>query len=171
MPDSKKLTSANTANNHQDAPLVEVIIETPRGSFLKRRSSGELDFISPFPCPFNYGSIATFTGMDGDFLDAVVLGPRLPAGATVKVHARGAVRMIDRGYYDDKLICSYSPVSLWKQRLILLFFMIYARAKSLINMARGHKGRNSCEGWYKAEDALASATHRANADSVGPKVI
>ena len=65
---------------HKVVPLIEVIIEIPRGGFLKRGSTGELDFISPFPCPFNYGSIPAFIGLDGDLLDAVVLGPRLPRG-------------------------------------------------------------------------------------------
>jgi len=152
---------------HKEAPLVDVIIEIPRGNFLKRGSTGELDFISPFPCPFNYGSVPAFIGLDGDLLDAVVLGPRLPLGATVKVPALAAIRMIDQGVYDDKLICSYLPISPWKQRLILLFFMIYARAKSLLNLTRGRRGRNSCEGWHKAEDALARATLRAHVDWEG----
>lgn len=152
------------------APLVEVIIEIPRGSFLKRGSTAELDFISPLPCPFNYGSIPAFIGLDGDLLDAVVLGPRLPRGTTVKVHAWGAIRMIDGGVYDDKLICSRSPISPWKQRLILLFFMIYAKAKCLLNLIRGRKGRNSCEGWHEAESALARATPRAQVDWKGPTI-
>lgn len=150
--------SMNLMDMYKEAPLIEVVIEIPRGSFLKRGSSGELDFISPVPCPFNYGSVPAFIGLDGDLLDAVVLGPRLPLGATVKIHALGAVRMIDQGFYDDKLICSRSPISPWKKRLILLFFMIYAKAKSLINLTRGCKGRNSCEGWHEAADALARAT-------------
>ncbi|UOA07664.1 inorganic diphosphatase [Methylobacter sp. S3L5C] len=149
---------------HKEAPLVEVIIEIPRGSFLKRGSTGEVDFISPLPCPFNYGSIPAFIGMDGDFLDAVVLGPHLALGTTIKIHALGAIRMIDNGLYDDKLICSRLPVSPWKKRLILLFFMLYAKAKSLINMTRGYRGCNSCEGWHEADDALAKATPCAHTD-------
>lgn len=149
---------------HKEVPLVEVIIEIPRGSFLKRGSTGNLDFISPLPCPFNYGSIPAYKGLDGDLLDAVVLGPRLPLGATLKVCAWGAIRMIDHGLYDDKLICSYSPIPLWKKRLILLFFMVYAKAKILLNLIRGNKGRNSCEGWHEAESALARATFRAHND-------
>jgi inorganic pyrophosphatase len=35
---------------------VDVVIEVPRGSFIKRGSTGHVDFISPLPCPFNYGS-------------------------------------------------------------------------------------------------------------------
>lgn len=154
--------SMNLMDIHKEAPLVEVTIEIPRGSFLKRGSTGNLDFISPLPCPFNYGSIPAFIGLDGDLLDAVVLGPRLPFGAKVKVHTWGAITMIDHGLYDDKLICSYSPIPPWKKRLIHLFFMIYAKAKILLNLIKGNKGRNSCEGWHDAESALARATPRAH---------
>jgi inorganic pyrophosphatase len=151
-------------DRYKEVPMVEVIIEIPRGSFLKRGSSGKLDFISPLPCPFNYGSIPAYIGLDGDLLDAVVLGPRLPLGATVKVHTWGAIRMIDHGLYDDKLICSYSPIPPWKKRLIHLFFMIYAKAKILLNWLRGNKGINRCEGWHEAESALARATFRTHGD-------
>lgn len=172
MTESKKTISQyipthSVAINKEDS-LLEVIIEIPRGSFLKRGSTRELDYISPIPCPFNYGSIPAFIGLDGDLLDAVVLGPRLPVGTAVNVHAWGAIGMIDQGLYDDKLICSFSPIPPWKQQLILLFFMVYAKAKSLINFIRGHKGRNSCEGWRTAESALARATVRAPGDWSGP---
>ena len=72
-------------------PQVNVVIEVPRGSFLKRGSDGALDFVSPFPCPFNYGSVEGYLGLEGDMLDAVVLGPRLSRGSRVKVQAFGAV--------------------------------------------------------------------------------
>jgi inorganic pyrophosphatase len=91
--DSKKTevpsVSINSVDMHKEAPLVEVIIEIPRGGFLNQGSTGELDFISPFPCPFNYGSIPTLIGLDGDLLYAVVLAPRIPRGTTVKVIAWG----------------------------------------------------------------------------------
>ena len=44
-------------------PEVEVVIEVPRGSFLKRGSTGHIDFISPLPCPFNYGSVPIYLGL------------------------------------------------------------------------------------------------------------
>ena len=95
--------------SHRTIPEVEVIIEIPRGSFLKRRATGELDFISPLPCPFNYGSVPRYIGREGDLLDAVVLGPRLARGSRVLVKARGAVVLTDRSMSDDKLICSDRP--------------------------------------------------------------
>ena len=63
-------------------PEVEVVIEVPRGSFLKRGSTGQVDFISPLPCPFNYGAVPNYLGLEGDLLDAVVLGPRRRAAFT-----------------------------------------------------------------------------------------
>ena len=81
----------------KDAPLVEVIIEILRGRVLKRGSTGELDFISLLPCPFNYGSIPAFIGLGDDLLDAVVLSPRLSLGTTIRVPAWGDVGMIDGG--------------------------------------------------------------------------
>ena len=64
-----------------EPPELEVVIEIPRGSFLKRGSSGRVDFISPLPCPYNYGSVPDYLGQEGDLLDALVLGPRLPLGS------------------------------------------------------------------------------------------
>ncbi len=53
-----------------DVPEFEVVIEIPRGSFLKRGSNGHIDFISPLPCPFNYGAVPDLLGLDNDLLDA-----------------------------------------------------------------------------------------------------
>jgi inorganic pyrophosphatase len=41
-------------------PEVDVVIEVPRGSFLKRGFTGHLDFISPLPYPFNNGSVPAY---------------------------------------------------------------------------------------------------------------
>ena len=90
--------------SEDEAPEVEVVIEVPRGSFLKRGATGRVDFVSPLPCPFNYGSVPNFLGLEGDLLDALVLGPRLPFGTRLRVRTWGAVTLTDRGMSDDKLI-------------------------------------------------------------------
>jgi inorganic pyrophosphatase len=77
-------------------PELEVLIEIPRGSFVKRGSTGQVDFVSPLPCPFNYGSVPQYLGLENDLLDAVVLGPRLPAGTRLRVKAWGAITVSDR---------------------------------------------------------------------------
>ena len=88
------------------APEVEIVIEVPRGSFLKRGLTGRIDFVSPLPCPFNYGAVPSHLGLEGDLLDALVLGPRLRFGTRVRLRAWGAVTLTDRGMSDDKLVCS-----------------------------------------------------------------
>jgi inorganic pyrophosphatase len=88
-------------------PEVDGINEVPRGSFVKPGSTGQVDLISPLPCPFNYFSVPAYIGLEGDLLDALVLGPRLPLGTQLGVKAWGAVILTaDRGMTDDKLVCT-----------------------------------------------------------------
>jgi inorganic pyrophosphatase len=141
-------------------PVVEVVFEVPGGRCVKRGSLGRIDFVSPLPCPYNYGSVPTHLGLEGDLLDAVVLGPRLPLGTRVTIAAWGAVTLIDRGIADDKLICSTAPVTGAERKAILRFFRLYAACKGLLNVWRGRSGRNACGGWCTAEFALARATPR-----------
>jgi inorganic pyrophosphatase len=142
----------------QTSPVeVEVVIEVPRGSFLKRGSTGRIDFISPLPCPFNYGAVPTLLGLEGDLLDALVLGPRRRLGTRTRLGAWGAVTLTDRGMSDDKLICSDTrPTSADIER-VLRFFHFYAKCKGLLNLWRRRPGRNACEGWCAATVALARA--------------
>jgi inorganic pyrophosphatase len=151
------------------APEVEVVIEIPRGSFVKRGSTGHVDFVSPLPCPFNYGSVPQYVGREGDLLDAVVLGPRLALGTRTRVPAWGAVVLTDRGMSDDKLICGREPLSAGQRRRVLRFFRFYAKCKGLLNLARGRPGRNACDGWCEASVAIARARVR-DATWAGPPV-
>jgi len=141
-------------------PTVDVVIEIARGSFLKRGSAGHIDFVSPLPCPYNYGSVPTHIGLEGDLLDAIVLGPRLALGTELRTKAWGAVTFTDRGMSDDKLICSDRAPTLTQCRNVLRFFRFYARCKGLLNVWRGCPGRNACEGWCTAAAALGRARPR-----------
>jgi inorganic pyrophosphatase len=138
-------------------PVVDVVIEVPRLSFVKRGSSGHIDFIAPLPCPFNYGAVPGLLGLEGDLLDALVLGPRLRLGTRLQVTAWSAVTLTDRGMSDDKLICSLQPPSPGEIDAVLRFFGFYARCKGLLNWLRRRPGRNACEGLCSATQALARA--------------
>ena len=152
------------------APIeLTVRIEIPRGSFLKRGSTGRIGFVSPLPCPFNYGSVPTHLGLEGDLLDAVVLGPRLAAGTQLRTLAWGAVTLADRGMSEDKLICREEPLSAGQRQAVLCFFHFYARCKGLLNWWRRRPGRNACDGWISADAALARARPR-DEDWRGPPV-
>jgi inorganic pyrophosphatase len=113
--------------------------------------------------------VPAYIGLEGDLLDAVVLGPALPRGARLKITAWGAIGLTDRGMYDDKLICSHAPLSAAQRRAVLAFFHFYAWAKGLLNLLRGQRGRNACEGWGEASAAIARATPRPPVWP-GPKV-
>ena len=136
---------------------VDVVIEVPRGSFLQRGSTGSIDFVSPLPCPFNYGAVPTLLGLEGDLLDALVLGPRRRLGSRARTSAWGAITLTDRGMSDDKLICSDSRPTPADIARVLRFFHFYAKCKGLLNLWRRRPGRNACEGWCDATEALARA--------------
>lgn len=151
-----------------ESPEVDVVIEVPRGSFLKRGSSGRIDFVSPLPCPFNYGAVPSLLGLEGDLLDALVLGPRLRFGTRMRVRAWGAVTLTDRGMSDDKLICSHRRPSQAEVQEVLRFFHFYAKCKGLLNLWRRRPGRNACDGWCKATEALARARPLTDAWTSSP---
>lgn len=163
-----------TAPTHRDserrAPRLDVVIEVPRWGFLKRGSTGTLDFVSPLPCPYNYGSVPGFLGLEGDLLDAVVMGPRLPVGSKVSVRAFGAIGLADRGLYDDKLVCGFEPPNRLQRLLVIVFFRIYGRAKGLLNLLRGQPGRTAFVGWFPAADAIARAQPQRPGQWRGPRV-
>lgn len=101
-------------------------------------------------------------GLEGDLLDAVVLGPKLASGTRVRLRALGAVTLIDRGLQDDKLICSQHPLTALQRVNVLRFFGFYAKCKGLLNYWRRRPGRNACGGWRSAAEALARARPRGD---------
>lgn len=139
-----------------EAPIrVTVVVEVPRMGIVKRRACGETDFVSPFPCPFNYGSVPKIVGADGDPLDAVVLGPRLSRGRSVRMAVQGVVRFVDLDLDDPKLICSRTPVPIRDRRRILMFFRFYALCKRMLYRFRGKRGQTRCRGWADATGVLS----------------
>lgn len=126
---------------------VRVTIEVPRGGFVKRRVDGGVDYVSPVPCPFDYGCVPALLGGDGDPLDAIVLGGRWAVGDQTLVPVRAVVRFLDGGEVDDKLVCSDLPVSARDQRQILWFFRFYAEAKRWSRRIRGRGGETRLVGW------------------------
>lgn len=119
---------------------IEVVIDSPRLSFIKRRDDGSVDFVSPLPTPYNYGSVPGTVAADGDRLDAMVLGPTLPRGAAVHTQVRGVVHFVDAGVEDLKLICSAAPLTHADLAGVRAFFVVYARAKRVLNALRGAAG-------------------------------
>jgi inorganic pyrophosphatase len=125
----------------------EVLIESPRWSLVKRRGDGSVDFISPLPCPYNYGCIPGLQSDDGDPLDVVVLGPRLRRGQRLRVPVVGVVDFIDAGRGDPKVICSARPLGDRERIGVELFFRVYARFKRGLHRIRGQVPDTRFRGW------------------------
>ncbi len=124
---------------------IEVLIETPKFSCIKYKDDGSVDYISPFFCPFNYGSIPNTQSGDGDRADAVVLGKRIKAGSKVMVPVIGGVFFTDNGEDDPKIICSDRPATEFQKLTVMGFFVFYAFAKGILNRLRGKKGVTKLE--------------------------
>ncbi len=118
------------------------VIEVPKWSFIKRElhKGGEIDFVSPVPCPFNYGYVLGMSGGDGDPMDALVLGPRCLVGTRRQMPVVGVVRFRDGGVTDDKLVLSDSRLQDAQVLCIRAFFVLYAYAKKGLNAWRGVRG-------------------------------
>lgn len=149
---------------------MHTIIEVPKWGFVKRGHGPRIDFVSPLPCPYNYGAVPDRVGLDGDLLDVIVVGPRLPRGTSVRVDVYGAIGMSERGHYDDKLIGSTEPLRPFQARRVLWFFRFYAFCKGVLNILRNARGGFArCEGWGDADAAWARSVPRRG-DWRGPTI-
>ncbi len=130
--------------------IVDVVIEYPRWAMIKRRRDGRVDFVAPLPCPYNYGSIPGMVSGDGDALDVVVLGARLPLGTRLRLPVVAVLDFIDDGAEDPKVICSELPLRGRQRAGVRLFFAVYAIFKRSLARVRGSRRPTRCGGWIDA---------------------
>lgn len=129
--------------------FVDAVIEHPRLAMIKRRSDGRVDFISPLPCPYNYGSLPGRLAGDGDPVDAVVLGPRLPAGARVRRRVVAVIDFVDDGADDPKVILSTaSALTVGERRGLWAFFWGYSSFKRALARLRGSRRETRVRGLW-----------------------
>ncbi len=145
--------------------IVDVVIEYPRGAMIKRRRDGRVDFVAPLPCP--YGSIPGMVSGDGDPLDVVVLGARLPLGARLRLPVVAVLDFIDDGAEDPKVICSEAPLGRRQRAGLRLFFAVYATFKRGLARVRGSRRPTRCGGWIDAGEGREAG--RARGDERGER--
>ncbi|MEM1416365.1 MAG: inorganic diphosphatase [Myxococcota bacterium] len=126
--------------------VLEVCVQTPRGSFWKRDDFGRRSLPSPFPVPFNYGFVPGWPSADGDQLDALLLGSRVERGGKRTGTVLGVVAFRDQGVPDPKVILRDRPgtrLAAWERRTFELFFHLYGGIKRGLRPGRP----SGFEGW------------------------
>ncbi len=119
-----------------------ILIETPRGSFVKRNEHGDIDYVSPLPSPFHYGRLQGFQGGDGDPMDAIWFGAT-PVDNRATGRVVGVVHFVDGGQVDDKwVLTDQATLSAWQKRQLTYFFALYARLKNILVLL-GNRAMNS----------------------------
>ena len=101
-----------------------------RGDRSRRGADGRLVAWSPIGLPFNYGSIPGTLAQDGQEVDAILVGPRVPVGEVVEAPVAGIVGFRDAGGDDPKVVCGVPTA--WDRRVIVVFFTVYATVKTLL---------------------------------------
>ena len=131
----------------QNSAIYVIHIETPKWGFLKKDSLGQVEFLSPLPCPFNYGSLIGYSAKDGDWTDGILLGSRRKFGERVPATLVGVVHFIDKGQPDDKWIFSedgiFSDSDLGR---IYAFFNLYVIVKRTMKTISGVSSKTQFNG-------------------------
>lgn len=120
-------------------------IEVARGSFLKREGQ-KIEYLSPIPCPFNYGSVEGEVAEDGDAPDVVLMGSRVKEGVLREGPLVGRVLFLDAGKRDDKQVVSALRLSALQKQNIERFFRFYAPIRKILNQMQGKTGETRYEG-------------------------
>ena len=110
--------------------VYSICIEVSKWGMIKWNEKGNIDYISPIPCPFNYGSVKNIMGDDGDLQDAILLGDKKEVRFCGKYKLIGKVYFIDQGRQDHKWIFSATNKIRRRDWMVLdSFFRIYAQIK------------------------------------------
>ena len=117
-----------------------VSIEVGGGAFVKRRPDGSVDFFSPFPSPFAYGSVVGTLAPDGDPEDALVIGARPARGSQVQFPVWGQVLFWDAGVEDHKWVLGPEPLTERDWAGVARFFRLYAFSKRTLYAIRRVSG-------------------------------
>lgn len=128
-------------------PRICARIEVAKWQFSKRDDSGRVQYRSPFPLPFDYGSTPLMAMADGD-LDILVLDRSCSSrgiGTELDVCPVAVAHFMDAGRWDPKVIARIAPkrdpLSRSEALFLGLFFRALAFLKTIsLGLAQTEKG-------------------------------
>lgn len=77
--------------------FVDIVVEVPKGSFVKRLPDGAVDYVGPLPSPFNYGSVPAIPAPDGNGL-VHYISPKLPVRISATMSQFAEQNIINSGF-------------------------------------------------------------------------
>lgn len=108
----KDLATYDTETNGSGKLTLRVLVEIPKGSVHKYEYNTKgfftvvRDLNPKYKYIYNYGCIPQTLGGDGDNLDAIIISEEpIASGTIMNCKALAAVKTIDSGEIDDKIIC------------------------------------------------------------------
>ncbi len=130
-----------------DLPATATVrIEVSRLDFVKRGADGSVDFVSPVPSFYSYGSVEGIAAADGDPQDALVVGAAPVRGSRVEYPVWGQVLFIDEGLADHKWVVGPTPPTPRQWANVAHFFRVYALAKRCMKLGRNSRGETRFNG-------------------------
>ena len=149
--------------------VVNVVVEIPTGTAAKweveedgvlrwQKRRGEPRVVKYLAYPGNYGMIPQSLsdpkeGGDGDPLDVLILGPAITRGEIASVRVIGALKMLDNGERDDKL-------------LAVRTHGVFAQVTSLDTLASQFPGvLQIVETWFQNYKGPGEMVHEATIDA------
>jgi inorganic pyrophosphatase len=123
-----------------------VRIEVSRFDFVKRGVDGTVDFVSPLPSFFSYGSVEGVAAADGDPQDALVVGAAPSRGSRVEYPVWGQVLFVDDGVADHKWVVGPNAPTPRQWSNVAHFFRVYAFAKRCMSLGRRSYGETVFNG-------------------------
>jgi inorganic pyrophosphatase len=160
---------------YQENDYFNMVVEIPAGTNEKWQTSalsGSLYFehvdgkpriIEYLAYPFNYGFIPQTVdsrerGGDGDPLDVVLIAPALQRGSVQKLKVIGAIKFLDRGEEDTKIVAVLAdgPLTDEVDDIPELLLKYYGALEIIRLWFEGYKGPGSLffQGYAKKEEAL-----------------
>ena len=132
--------STYSANSSEENPLVNVVVEIPKGTIHKYEIDPEKgdkltivrdlhkSLLRNYSYPFSYGFIPSTLAPDNDQLDAIILAKEpIDPLSVVECRIAGVVRTVDHGEQDDKilLVPNYLPPQKLNLSKIIKFLKSY----------------------------------------------
>jgi inorganic pyrophosphatase len=162
---------------------INVVVEIPAGTVAKwevdkdagtllwEHQGGHPRVVRYLGYPANYGMVpgtllAKADGGDGDPVDVVVLGRAVPRGSVVKARLIGALRMLDDGEKDDKLVAVMADTPFVVADSIRSLDRLFPGVTQIIEIWFTHykgPGRITTRGYADVGDASALLTRAIQA--------